>query len=103
MLLTPEDPESEAVVKFHHSYEAMPPELRMFCLLKAGHESFSWKRNKKQAEGDFGNKLSWSQVTRVFHRPQWADHTHAQQVQGAWDHQPGAAHGPSAHGPRRSA
>ena len=26
---------ADAVVKFHHSYEAMPPELRMFCLLKA--------------------------------------------------------------------
>jgi len=45
---------AEAVFKFHKSYDAMPPELRMFSLLKA--------------EADFGSKLTWSQLDRVFSR-----------------------------------
>ncbi|CAJ1397477.1 unnamed protein product [Effrenium voratum] len=45
---------SDAVFKFHTAYDALPPELRMFSLLKA--------------EADFGNKLTWSQIQRVFTR-----------------------------------
>ncbi|CAK9003403.1 unnamed protein product [Durusdinium trenchii] len=45
---------ADAVFKFHRSYDAMPPELRFFSLLKA--------------EADFGNKLTWSQIQRVFAR-----------------------------------
>lgn len=44
----------DAVVKFHKSYDAMPPELRMFSLLKA--------------ECDFSSRLNWPQLQRVFNR-----------------------------------
>ncbi|CAE7807489.1 CML25 [Symbiodinium necroappetens] len=44
----------EAMEKFHTALDALPPELRMFSLLKA--------------EADFGTKITWEQVEKVLNR-----------------------------------
>ncbi|CAE7432447.1 CML10 [Symbiodinium natans] len=44
----------DAMYKFHTALDALPPELRMFSLLKA--------------EADFGAKIAWEQVEKVLNR-----------------------------------